>query len=69
MIFSIDLNSKKRNTFYLRCFLQFTFTNLDGSQKEGVNFLNLLKKEGVPRKKGSFRKGGGIQTLEETMKF
>ena len=69
MIFSIDLNSTKRNTFYLRCFLQFTCTNLDGSQKEGGNFLNLLKKEGVPRKGGSFRKGGVIQTLEETMKF
>ena len=26
--------------------LQFACTNLDGSQKEGVNFLNLLQKEG-----------------------
>ena len=31
---------------------QFTCTNLDGSQKEGGNFLNLLQKEWVPRKKG-----------------
>ena len=25
----------KRNTFILKCFLQFTCTNLDGFQKEG----------------------------------
>ena len=40
----------KLNTFILRCFLQFTCTNLDGSQKKRSNFLNLLQKEGVPRK-------------------
>ena len=28
--------------------MQFTCTNLDGSQKEGVNFFILLQKEGVP---------------------
>ena len=37
----------KHNTFILKCFLQFTCANLDGSQKEGCNFLNLLEKEGV----------------------
>ena len=41
---------------------------MDGSQKEGGNFLNLHQKEGVPRKGGrSLRKGGGDPTLEETM--
>ena len=34
------------NTDLSLCLLQFTCTNLDGSQKEGVNFLNLLQKEG-----------------------
>ena len=38
------------NTFILKCFLQLACTNLDGSQKEGGNFLNLHQKEGVPRK-------------------
>ena len=69
MIFSIDLvYSVKRNTFILKCFLQFTCTSLDGSQKEESNFLNLLQKErGVPRKGGFLRKGG-IPTLpKETM--
>ena len=51
--------SRKYNTFILKRFLQFTYTNLDGSQKEGCNFLNLLQREGVPRKGGSLRKGGG----------
>ena len=50
MIFSIDFVWYKCNTFILRCFLQFTCTNLDGSQKKGGNFLNLLQKEGVRRK-------------------
>ena len=38
-------------------------TNLDGSQKEGGNFFNLLQKEGVPGK-GGFppKKGGGGYT-------
>ena len=33
-------------------FLQFICTNLDGSQKEWSNFLNLLQKEGVTQKGG-----------------
>ena len=58
----------KRNTFILKCFLQFICTNLDGSQKEGDNFLNLLQKEGGNQKEGgSLRKGGGFPTLEKTM--
>ena len=44
----------KVNTFILKYFLQFTCTNMDGSQKEGGNFLNLLLKEG-----SSLRKSGG----------
>ena len=46
----------------LKCFIQFACTNLDGSQKEGDNFLNLLQKEGgtqrgwaVPSEKGVFQ--------------
>ena len=59
MIFSIDLYSTKRNTFILKCFIQITCTNLEGSQKEGDNFFNLLQKEGGTQKEGgSFRKGG-----------
>ena len=46
--------------------MEFACTNLDGSQKEGGNFFNLLHKEGVPRKEGFPQKGGG-PTLEETM--
>ena len=30
--------------------MQFTCTNLDGSQKEGVNFFILHQKEGVLKK-------------------
>ena len=45
----------KCNTFTLKCFLQFTCANLDGSQKEGGNFLNLLQKEG-----GTQKGGGGV---------
>ena len=41
-------------TFILKCFFQFSCTNLDGCQKEGSIFLNLLQKEG-----GSLRKGAG----------
>ena len=54
--------STKRNIFILKCSLQFTYTNLDGSQKEVDNLLNLLQKEGA-----SHRNGGGVPTLEETM--
>ena len=48
----------KLNTFILKCFLQFTCTNLDGSQKKGSKFLNLLQKQGVPRKGGFPQKRG-----------
>ena len=62
----------KRNNFILQCFKQFTCTNLDGFQKGGSNFLNLLQKElGGTQKAGGFpppqKKGGGGPTLEETM--
>ena len=39
---------------------------MDGSQKEGGNFLNLLLKEGSSLRK-SGGGGGGGPTLEETM--
>ena len=41
------------------CFLQLTRTDLDGCQKEGGNFLNLLQKEGLPRTGGLPQKRGG----------
>ena len=58
--FSIGLYSTKHKTFILKCFIQFTRTNLDGFQKEEGNF-NLLQKEGVPRKGGfpSEKRGTG----------
>ena len=59
-MFSIDLVYTKRNTFTLECFLQFACTNLDGSQEEGGNFLNLLQKEGVRRKRGFLQKRGEV---------
>ena len=53
------------------CFIQFTCTNLDGSQKEGANFLNLVQKEGGTEKRGGggvpSEKGPGVPTVEETM--
>ena len=57
----------KGNTFILKYFLQFACTNLDGSQKEGGNFLNLLQKEGALRKEGFSPQNRGVPTLEETM--
>ena len=53
----------KHNTFILKCFLQFTCTNVDGSQKEGVTFQICFRKTGIPRK------GGGVPTLEEIMEM
>ena len=52
VIFSIDLYSTKCNTFILKSFMQFTCTNLDGYQKHGGNFFNLLQKEGGTQKEG-----------------
>ena len=46
----------KGNSFILKCFLQFTCTNLDGSQKDEGNVLNLGTQKGGG---GSLRKGGG----------
>ena len=43
----------KCNTFILKCFSQFTCTNLDGSQKEGDNFLKFAAE------RGSTQQGGG----------
>ena len=59
MMFSTDLG----NTFTFKCFLQFTCTNLDGSQKERVT-LNLLQNKG-----GTQKEGRGVPTLEETMDY
>ena len=63
---SIVLYRTKRNTFNLKCFIQFTCTNSDGCHKEGDNFLNSLQKEGgypergggFPQKTWSFNPGG-----------
>ena len=41
---------------------------MDGFQKEGGNFFNLLQK-GVTRKGGGSLRKGGVPTLEETMTF
>ena len=74
MICSIDLYSMKRKTFILKYFIQFTSTNLDGRQKEGGNFFNLLQEEGgypergrgggwgfhLPSEKGGSKPGGNI---------
>ena len=43
-----------------KCFIQFACINLDGSQKEGGNFFNLLQKEGGSQKRRD-------PTVEETM--
>ena len=51
----------KCNSFILKCFIQFACTNLDGSQKEGGIFSNMLQKKGVRRKgEHSLKKGGGV---------
>ena len=45
------------------------YTNLDGTQKEGGDFYNLLQEEGVPRKGGGggFLQKKGVPALEETV--
>ena len=48
----------KCNTFILKCFLQFTYTNLDGSQKEGVTFKICFRKRGALSEKGGSNPGG-----------
>ena len=56
--------SIKCNSFILKCFIQFTCTNLDGSQREGIIFLICFRKRGYMerrgflQKKGSFNPGG-----------
>ena len=61
MVFSVDLVQYETYTFILKCFLQFTCTNLDRCQKERGKFLNFLQKEGGTQKGGvpSKKKGGG----------
>ena len=61
-----DILSTTRNTLILRYFIQLACTNLNGSHKEWVNFLNLLQKEGGSLRK-EVGKGGGVPTPEETM--
>ena len=51
--------STKRNNFIIKYFLQFTFANLDDSQKEEGSFLNLLQNRGgFPQKRGGSNQGG-----------
>ena len=58
----------KRNTFVLKCFLQFARTNLDGSQKKGVTFKICFRKRGVPRREGGGSlRNEGVPTVEETV--
>ena len=61
MVFSIE---NSQFSIHLKCFIQFICTNIDGCQKEGGNFFNLLQKEGGTQKgKGgpSEEGGGGFQ--------
>ena len=58
----IDLYSTKRNTFILKCFIQFTCTNFDGCQKEGVIIFICFRKREFPQKRE-------VPTLEETMQY
>ena len=48
----------KRNTFILKCFLQFACTNLDGCQKEKVTFK-------FASERGGTQKGGGLTQKRE----
>ena len=61
--------STKRNTFILKCFLQFTCTSLDASQKDGGNFFKICfrKRElprigGVPSEKRGSNPGGNYDS-------
>ena len=64
MILSIDLYSTKCNTFILKCFIQFTCTNLHGSQKEGGKFFKFaLESGGSPRKGGGTNPGGNYDEI------
>ena len=43
---------------------------MDGSQEEGGNFLNLLQNKGITQKgRVPSEKGGGVPTLEVTMRL
>ena len=50
----------KCNIFILKCFLQFTCSNLDDSQKQGGNFKFASERGGSLRK-------GGVPIQEEAM--
>ena len=54
----LSIYSTTHNTFVLKCFLQFAYSNLDGSQKVGGNFLNLLQEGGYPERGGGSNPGG-----------
>ena len=50
----------KHDTIILKCFIQFTCTNLDGFKKEGVNFLICFRERGYPERGGGYpQKGEG----------
>ena len=55
----LSIYSTTHNTFVLKCFLQFACSNLDGSQKVGGNFLNLLQEVGYPERGGGVSNPGG----------
>ena len=63
----------KCNSFILKFSIQFASINLNGSQKEGSHFLNLLQKEGTTWKRGgrggpSEKAGSNPQENSDTMK-
>ena len=70
MIFSIDLVQYKTQHLHFKVFLTIYMHQFGRFSERGGNFLNLLQKEGVPRK-GEFpqKRGRGVSTLEETMFF
>ena len=57
----------ERNTFISNCFIQFTSTNLDGCQKEGVTFYFASERGGYQESKGCSLKKVVVLTLEKTM--
>ena len=58
VIISIDFYSTKSNTLILKCFMQFTYTILDGWQNEGITFLICFRKRGYPERGVPSEKGG-----------
>ena len=54
---------RKGNIFVLKCFMQLTSTNLDGSQRVGSKFFIFCRKEGVTQKVGGSKHGGNFVVI------